>query len=65
MGTKRENEIEKEVKSLIGSTIGTIYGPSDVVGIIEREGVKYVHLREFGEEDYTVDIADWDGLIQN
>lgn len=56
MGKKTMEEIRKEVLELQGKTIGTLWGPSQVVRITEQDGVEYVHLREFGEEDYTVEL---------
>lgn len=52
-------EIKRDVKSKIGQTVQTVWGPSLVVGIIKEEDGEYVHLKEFGEEDYTVKLENW------
>lgn len=59
MDKKDIEKIKKEVASKIGKTIETAWGPSLVVGIIENETGVYVHLKEFGTEDYHVKIEDW------
>ncbi|KRT93093.1 MULTISPECIES: hypothetical protein [Bacillus] len=55
--------VKKEVKSYIQKIVGTIYGPSLVVGIVERDGGEYIHLKENGEEDYFVSLEQWPELL--
>lgn len=61
----KESELIDLVNNQIGSSISTIYGPSLVVGIeTSDDGSKLVHLREFGEEEYYIRLADFPDLIQ-
>lgn len=65
IGDNRLEKIREEVKQLRGVEVGTIWGPSEVVGIVTGEnGKEYIHLKEFGEEDYTVPIEDWYETLQ-
>ncbi|MFE8701225.1 hypothetical protein ACFYKX_11520 [Cytobacillus sp. FJAT-54145] len=62
----KPKSFEEVVKSYIGQTIQTVYGPSLVVGIIEEDGEKLIHLKEFGEEDYTIECTEekWNALTK-
>lgn len=63
-GKARLDKIRKDIHSKIEMTVQTGYGPSLVVGIVESEdGKEYVHLKEFGYEDYHVLIEEWDSLL--
>lgn len=65
MNQQKLKKLIKEVNSCVGQTVQTQYGPSLVVGIVEDEdGRLLVHLKEFGEEDYHVDIEQWEMLLQ-
>lgn len=50
------------VKQLIGQTIGTIYGPSTVVGFVPGSNETMVVLKEHGDEEYHVQLSEWDAL---
>lgn len=59
------SKIRKEVEAQIGKTVYTVYGESLVVGIIEdANGVEYIELKEFGEEEFYVKIEEWTTLLQ-
>ncbi len=58
-------EIKAEVESFVNQTVGTIYGPSLVVGVVEDDkGNLFVHLKEFGEEDYHIRLDQWHSVLQ-
>lgn len=57
------DKIRKEVESNIGRTVGTLYGPCLVIGIVLQEGKEYVSLQENGEE-FVVALEDWHTLLQ-
>lgn len=58
------DKIRESIQSKIGMTVQTGYGPSLVVGIVKSEDDKeYVHLKEFGYEDYHVLIEEWVSLL--
>lgn len=52
-------EYRKEVEALIGKTITTVYGPSEVVGLQVRNGITYINLLERGDEPYNVELEQW------
>lgn len=53
---------KKAVKQVIGQTIGTIYGPSTVVGFVPGSNESMVALKENGDEDYHVQLSEWTTL---
>ncbi|MFS1519575.1 hypothetical protein V1503_24415 [Bacillus sp. SCS-151] len=53
------NELKEEVEQLIGQEVYTLYGESTVEGLIKVDGIWYVHLKEFSEEDYHVKLVNW------
>lgn len=55
--------IRKEVESNIGQTVGTLYGPCLVIGIVSQEGKEFISLQEHGEE-FVVALEDWHNLLQ-
>lgn len=58
--TKDERKIILDVESKQGQTIQTVWGPSLVVGIVRGDGNKlFVHMKEFGEEDYHIALPQW------
>jgi hypothetical protein len=61
---KEMDSLTTEILNHVGSTIRTVYGPSLVVGIVEENGEKFIHLKEFGDEDYYVKLnrEQWEGL---
>lgn len=61
----RKEDLVRFVESKIGQTISTIYGPSLVVGVvISDNGTRIVHLKEFDEEDYYLELKDFSYLLQ-
>lgn len=52
------------VKQAIGHTIGTIYGPSTVIGFVPGTNETKVALKEGGTEEYHVELREW-ALLTN
>lgn len=50
---------KQAVKQVIGQTIGTIYGPSTVVGFVPGSNETMVALKENGTEDYHIQLSEW------
>lgn len=53
------NQNKQLVKQAIGHTIGTIYGPSTVIGFVPGTNETKVALKEGGTEEYHVELSEW------
>lgn len=56
----QENKLVKEVLGMVGETVQTVWGPSEVSSVEKDENGEWlVHLLEFGEEPFCVKLSDW------
>lgn len=61
--SKLETLIE-QIKKQIGETVQTVWGPAVVVELFKGEdNVWRVHLKEFGEESFTVKVSQWNEAL--
>mgnify|MGYP001179507554 FL=1 len=61
-------KLKEEVEGLKGLTVNTLWGPSTILGVFknEEDGELYVHLKEFGTEDYyyCIKLQWWKEILQ-
>lgn len=59
-------KLKKQVESLKGQTIRTLWGPCTVYDVFwdEDNDEWYVHLKEFGVEDFCVKLQLWNSILQ-
>ncbi|MDX1699617.1 MAG: hypothetical protein R3250_03315 [Melioribacteraceae bacterium] len=61
---EKENALLIEVRAKIGTTVHTVWGPSTVHEVIQdKDGTWVVHLLEFGEEPYSINLSDWNASM--
>jgi hypothetical protein len=58
-------QARKEVNSLLGSEVGTIYGTCEVMGIVRdiEDSREYVKFKEKDGGEFFIDLASWEDIF--
>lgn len=60
MENVQEQKLIKEILGMVGETVQTVWGPSEIESVQQHENGEWlVHLLEFGEEPFSVRLCDW------